>query len=364
MIEGQNSGNGYAKISFVDVKPKRRNTKLNNVRYIKNCISYNSATSTNHWIEIEAIKDGINIAKGKTVTGTTAQNSSYPYSRITDGDITYSNYATPTSASTNQCVTIDLGATYDLDEVALWNYFGDQRIYANNNFQVSSDNTTWTNLSEDELWYETSNGARYNAYTNHINGYTRKNIYVWLDGYANNGATRNNTTTTWKDLALSHNELTLSGPTWGVDNLSFDGSNDYAYKSSGANFNITNKHTIEVVLKPEKRDASYQMIFSTVNTGTGVQQYGSLWISNTYQIGYDFGDASSKMSTTRMDYTTSDVGKTLSYTSTRNDRTYKLYKNNLLQKNYSGDWIDGVKFTYKGKKIEFDHVPALGETNF
>lgn len=34
-----------------------------------------------------------------------------------------------------------------------------------------------------------------------------------------------------------------------------------------------------------------------------------------------------------MDYTTSDVGKTLSYTSTRNDRTYKLYKNNLLQKN-------------------------------
>ena len=333
MIEGQNSGDGYAKISFVDVKPKRRNTKLNNVRYIKNCISYNSATSTNHWIEIEAIKDGINIAKGKTVTGTTSQNSSYPYSRITDGDITYSNYATPTSASTNQCVIVDLRETYDLDEVALWNYFGDQRIYANNNFQVSSDNTTWTNLSEDELWYETSNGARYNAYTNHINGYTRKNIYVWLDGYANNGATRNNTTTTWKDLALRHNELTISGSTWGVDNLSFDGSNDYAYKSSGANFNITNKHTIEVVLKPEKRDASYQMIFSTVNTGTGVQQYGSLWISNTYQIGYDFGDSSSKMSTTRMDYTTSDVGKTLSYTSTRNDRTYKLYKNNLLQKN-------------------------------
>ena len=338
MIEGQNSGNGYAKISFVDVKPKRRNTKLNNVRYIKNCISYNSANNYNHWIEIEAIKDGINIAKGKTVTGTTSQNSSYPYSRITDGDITYSNYATPTSASTNQCVTIDLGATYDLDEVALWNYFGDQRIYSDNNFQVSSDKTTWTNLSEDELWYETSNGARYNAYTNHINGYTRKNIYVWLDGYANNGATRNNTTTTWKDLALRHNELTISGSTWGADNLSFDGSNDYAYKSSGANFNITNKHTIEVVLKPEKRDASYQMIFSTVNTGTGVQQYGSLWISNKYQIGYDFGNASSTYSTTRMDYTTSDVGKTLSYTSTRNDRTYKLYKNNLLQKNLNFDF--------------------------
>ena len=50
--------------------------------------------------------------------------------------------------------------------------------------------------------------------------------------------------------------------------------------------------------------------------------------------------------------------------STGGDITQYTLINNLLQKNYSGDWIDGVKFTYKGKKIEFDHVPALGETNF
>ena len=36
----------------------------------------------------------------------------------------------------------------------------------------------------------------------------------------------------------------------------------------------------------------------------------------------------------------------------------------LLQRNYTGEWIDGIEFTYKNSKIEFDHVPELGETNF
>lgn len=36
----------------------------------------------------------------------------------------------------------------------------------------------------------------------------------------------------------------------------------------------------------------------------------------------------------------------------------------LLQKNYTGEWIDGIEFTYKNSKIEFDHVPALGEITY
>ena len=36
----------------------------------------------------------------------------------------------------------------------------------------------------------------------------------------------------------------------------------------------------------------------------------------------------------------------------------------LLQKNYTGEWIDGVEFTYKNSNIEFDHVPALGEITY
>lgn len=34
----------------------------------------------------------------------------------------------------------------------------------------------------------------------------------------------------------------------------------------------------------------------------------------------------------------------------------------LLQKEYTGEWIDGLEFTYKGAKIEFDHIPELSET--
>ena len=218
MLEGQNSGDGYAKISFVDTKPKRRNTKLNNIRYIKDCISYNSATSTNHWIEIEAIKDGINIAKGKTVTGTTAQNSSYPYSRITDGDITYSNYATPTSASTNQCVTIDLEQTYDLDEVAIWNYFGDTRAYYKSETYVSSDNKNFTKVLN-EATIQNSNGRRINAYTNTINGYTQDNLKLWYDGYANSGSGHATSLGTWKDLSGSGYNGTISSGTWLNNNL-------------------------------------------------------------------------------------------------------------------------------------------------
>ena len=50
--------------------------------------------------------------------------------------------------------------------------------------------------------------------------------------------------------------------------------------------------------------------------------------------------------------------------STGGDITQYTLINNLLQRGYSGEWINGVEFTYKGSKIEFDHVPDLGETNF
>ena len=264
MIEGQNSGDGYAKISFIGTKPKRKNTKLNNIRYIKDCISYNTNTNGNHWGEIQAIKDGVNVAKGKTVTGTASQNSSYPYSRITDGDITYSNYAQPLSAVSNQCVTVDLEQTYDLDEIALWNYFGDQRKYYYNNFQVSSDNSTWINLSEDEIWYETSNGVRYNAYIDHINGYVgRSPMYLWYDGYANNGGKRKTSSTTWKNLATANNNGTITGATWYPNYLLFDGVNDWV---KIAQMNYTNL-TIEIVFKKDSLTGSNETLVSNTESG-------------------------------------------------------------------------------------------------
>ena len=32
----------------------------------------------------------------------------------------------------------------------------------------------------------------------------------------------------------------------------------------------------------------------------------------------------------------------------------------ILQKDYLGDWVDGVKFLYEGKKVEFEHVGLYG----
>lgn len=36
----------------------------------------------------------------------------------------------------------------------------------------------------------------------------------------------------------------------------------------------------------------------------------------------------------------------------------------MLQREYDGDWVDGVKFLYEGKPIEFEHVAGLSGANY
>ena len=227
MKSGTNQGNGYAKISYVDTKPKRKNTKLNNVRYIKDCSSYNISNNANHWVELQAIKDGVNVAKGKTVTGTQpeANTTTYAYSNIVDGTI-YSTgskgFGYSSTNTTNQCITVDLGKTYDLDEIAVWNYFGDLRRYYDSITSVSSDNTNFTTLINDAN-YQTSTGRRINAYTDYYNGYVQDNLKLWYDGYNNTGTAKSYTTSTWKDLSGSGYNGTItnynSKAVWADNNL-------------------------------------------------------------------------------------------------------------------------------------------------
>ena len=331
MISGQNSGNGYASIKYVGDKPSRKNTKLNNVRYIKDCLSYSTANDANHWSEIQAIKDGVNIAKGKSVTGTTTQSTDRPYTRITDADLTPSNWSNPSSNATNQCVTVDLGATYDLDEIALWNYFGDQRVYQANNISVSSDNSTWTDLRNNEVWQETSNGARWNAYIDHLNGYVGyDSMYVWYDGYANNGATRNSTTTTWRNLVYKYSTTTnqgailngtAAGATWGDRFLTLDGTNDwvriaqmnYAKPTIEAVFSPLKTHTGESEIVVNWETGGYGLYLNANNTLTG-----SYYISSGYRpVADDTGIPVNKI-----------VNAATSYDQT----TRKLYKQGTLIK--------------------------------
>ncbi len=159
MIAGTNSGNGSAKITYVSKDlPTKINTKLNNVRYIKDCINGSTANTGNHWVELQAIYNGTNVAKGKTVTGNYSISSS---SYITDGDITTANYATASGGPA--CAIIDLGQAYNLDEIAVWHYWGDGRTYYSNTTSVSSDNVNWTTVIANTE-PEASRGKRVNAY--------------------------------------------------------------------------------------------------------------------------------------------------------------------------------------------------------
>ena len=264
IIEGQNDGNGYAKITYVKEKPTPKTTQLNDVRYIKDCTNYSTSNNYNIWTEIQAMKDGVNIAKGKTVTSTYAELSSRPYSLISDGDITHSKWSRAETQANNQCVIVDLGDTYDLDEVVSWNYFGYSRVYYNHYTYVSSDNSSWTKIS-DESNIETSNGRRKNRYNEVYNGPIEDGLIIWYDGFANTGVARNPNTTTWKNLASSSYDGTINGASWGVDGdyLYFDGTDDYVMIDEVNPENIT----MEIVYKKDTLTTNGEVILGNIHTG-------------------------------------------------------------------------------------------------
>ena len=166
-----NVGNGEAVITYVGRSMTRKNPKLNNVKYVKDCIAGNSSNGWNAWVEIQAIYLGNNVALGKTVSGITentapATGGAGPISYITDGDISSSKWVNTTAEGTytNECATIDLGKTYNLDEIAVWHYWSGGRTYKENVTYVSSDGIDWTPVIANND-PETVNGKRVSAYT-------------------------------------------------------------------------------------------------------------------------------------------------------------------------------------------------------
>ena len=156
---------------------------------------------------------------------------------------------------------------YDLDEVALWNYFGDPRSYYNNKTYVSKDNSNWTEILN-EATVETSNGHRINAYTNTYNGYVSDGLVLWYDGYANTGADRNYTTTTWKNLANSSYSGTLkNSPTWYGDYLSFNGTNNWV---SIAQMNYSTTTQEVVTQKTSSTGSNEYIVGNQQNMGNGI----------------------------------------------------------------------------------------------
>lgn len=204
IVSASHSGNGSAKIQFYGVNPpEKMHTDLNKIRYIRDCISGSNARSQevysgvyyfgsyNLWTEIQAISSdsGANVAKGKSITGTSAAASGSPYSYVVDGNI-YNAYLKSYCSSGNlcsysfpyngvsqlggqQCITVDLGNQYDLEEISIWHYYKSDIIngsigsltYNDNISYISSDGSTWETIV-DKSKAENYFGRRTSAYSN------------------------------------------------------------------------------------------------------------------------------------------------------------------------------------------------------
>src|SRR5699024_11166097 len=124
MVPGVNDGAGKFKITKVSdndsANPPRKgsNQKLNQVQYIKDCIDGSNNSTAGQWIEIQAIQNGVNLAKDKSVIVSCGTGKDLNY--ITDGNADdYTKYAEVTGSGT-KCVTTDLGSPQNLDEIAVW----------------------------------------------------------------------------------------------------------------------------------------------------------------------------------------------------------------------------------------------------
>lgn len=130
------------------------------VRYIRDWAAGNNENQTNHWVQIKVFQGAANLAAGKAVTSNAALTNA---DRITNGDITTSNYANGASSNTLQYVQIDLGQVYnDIDYIQVWHYAsGTSRQYNKTKIEVSEDGTKWTRVFDSAVsgtYVETTKG--------------------------------------------------------------------------------------------------------------------------------------------------------------------------------------------------------------
>tara|TARA_R110002074_G_scaffold85116_2_gene188390 strand:+ start:86 stop:607 length:522 start_codon:yes stop_codon:yes gene_type:complete len=98
-----------------------------------------------HWMnpaEVEVFSGGVNVAAGKTVTGSSLYAPQFPHSNLVDGNKT--NFAHTNNAAV-EWFLIDLGEEYEIDSVAITNRTGCcQARMENTKIQLStsSDMTT------------------------------------------------------------------------------------------------------------------------------------------------------------------------------------------------------------------------------
>lgn len=119
--------------------------QIKKVRYIRDWVQGSSANDGNHWVEIEAISGGTNIALNKAVTcyeSVAGGLTSY----VTNGKTDTAEFLSVRGNTTTgeAYVTVDLGAVYDnIEFLVIYHYHGDGRSYKKTKTAISEDGVTW-----------------------------------------------------------------------------------------------------------------------------------------------------------------------------------------------------------------------------
>ncbi len=160
---------------------KATHTAMCRVRYIRDWLNGSNANGGNHWVEIQAWRNGANVAKGKPCMENLPNKS-----RLTDGSID-SGYV-ERGGDSKTYVRVDLGAVMAVDFVKIWHYYGNGRIYYGTKTEVSADGVNWISVFDSSVegtYKETLEGRKY-----------------WVNPYAKDSALRSKINQTSDSIAL------------------------------------------------------------------------------------------------------------------------------------------------------------------
>ena len=126
-----------------------KNTYSEEIRYIKDTlVNGSSANSSNHWLEIQAIgNDEINYAHKNYGAKSSNNFSINTTEALLNGNIGLDEWKlSGMSADGNSYQLIDLGQIRTIDNIVVWHYYGDYRLYSNNKLEVSVDGENWRTI--------------------------------------------------------------------------------------------------------------------------------------------------------------------------------------------------------------------------
>lgn len=154
------------------------------VRYIRDWLNGSSANAGDHWVQIQAFRDGVNLALNKPVTSSSAGTS---LAFATNGNTTTGNYAA-INAGGLAWIQVDLGyIAADIDHLMIYHYYGDGRTYYGTKTEVSEDGVNWFPLFDSAAsgtYQETSLGKKIYVNPNKVLNTAESSIKVSSDKIA------------------------------------------------------------------------------------------------------------------------------------------------------------------------------------